>query len=221
MGPLPLVAVEARLNSQEPLLVHVAMSLIFRGAGPIPDKTLQPPHLPYPTHLDQTRTSTLVGAHLHHHSLEDTGPALLPHLHLLVFHQGGTDLSLLCLEAPRLGKDQDFLHLLIHHQTAADHPFPPLLEGGLHFLTTDPHHHQLLWEVIGHLCPAMFPLLLPLSTPNHPPLPLGLQLVGVRPLSRRADRALHLSHPPRLEETTTTSLVCPKGTAHSTGTGYV
>ncbi len=225
MGPVPSVAVEARLNSQEPLLVSVATSLIFPRAGQIshPDKTLQEAHrLLYPTRLDHTRASSLVGAHLHHRSLEDPGPARLPDLHLLVFHQGGTDLSLPHQEAPRQGQDQDSLHLLLHPQTAADHPYRLLLEGGLHFLTTDPHPLQLLWEVIGHLCPAMCPLLHPLSTPNLPlflpPLPLVPQLVGVRPLSRRADRALLLSHPARLEGTTTASLVCPKGTAHSTGT---
>lgn len=230
VGPAPLVAVEARLNSQEALLVSVASPLIFPRAGQIShlDKTLQEaPRLLYPTHLDQTRASSLVGAHLHHRSLEDPGLARLPDLHLLVFHQGGTDLSLPHQEAPQLDQDQDSLHLLLHPQTAADLPYHRLLEGGLPFLTTDPHHHQLLWEVIGHLCPATCPLLLPpLSTPNLLPLSLPLlplvpQLVGVRPLSRRADRALLLSHPPRPEGTTTASLVCPKGTAHSTGTGKV
>lgn len=228
VGPPPLVAVEASINSQEPLLVSVATFLIFPRAGPIshPDKTLQEgPLLPYPTHLDLTRASSLVGAHLHRHSLEDPGQARLLDLLLLMFHRGGTDLSLPRQEAPQLGRDRDFLHLLIHPQTTADLPYRPLLGGGLHFLTTDPHLHQLLWEVIGHLCPVMCPLLLPLSTPNPPlplpPLLLVPQLVGVHPLSRRAGRALLLSHPPRLEETTTAPHVCPKGTAHSTATGQL
>lgn len=215
------VVVEAHLNSQEPPLARVATSLIFQRVGPIPDKTLQEaPHLPYPTPLDQT---ILVVACLHHHSPEGTGPAHLLHLHLLVSHQGGTGLSL----RRRLGQDQDFLHLLTHHRTTADLPFHYLLVGGLHFPMTDPRHRRLLWEVTGHLCSAMCPLLLlPLSTPNRPPpchplLPLGPQLVGVRPLYRRADRALLLSHPPRLEETTTVPLDSLKGTAHSTGTSKV
>lgn len=209
--PPPLVGVEAQLghlNSQEPLLVGVATSLIFQRAGRIshPDKTLQEARLLlYPAHLDPTRASSLVAGFLRH-SLEDPGPARLLDLHLLVFHQGGTE---------------DSLHLLLLlPQTAADLPYHPLLEGGLHFPTTDPHLH--LWVVIAHLCPAMCPLLLPPSTPSLPPRslppppPLVPQSVGVRPLSRRADRAPLLSRPPRLEGTTTAPLVCPKGTCHST-----
>lgn len=227
VGPPPTVGVEAPLallNSLEPLLVSVATPLIFQRAGQIshPDKTLLEAPLPlYPTHLDQTRASTLVGAHLCRHFLEDPGPAHLPDLHLLVFHQGGTDFFLPHQEAPQLGQDQDSLHPLLHLQTTADLPYHPLREGGLRFLTTDPLLHQLLWEVIGHQCPAMCLLLLLLSTPSLPPLslpplPLVPQLGGVHPLSRRADRAPLLSHPPQLEGKTTVLLVCLKGTCHST-----
>lgn len=226
MAPAPSVEVEAplaHLNSREPLLVSVAMSLIFpRGARISQDKTLQEaPLLPYPTHLDQTRASCLVGAHRRRHSPEDPDPAmLLLDLHLLVFHQGGTGLSPHRQEALPLAHERASPGLLLHPQTAADLLYRQLLEGGPHFLTTGLHHHQLLWEVIGHLCPAMFPLLLPLSTPNR--LPLSLPpllvppLVGVRRLSHRADRALLLSHPPQLEGMITTSLVFLKGTAHLT-----
>lgn len=229
VGQPPLaVVVEVHLNSQEPLLVFVAAHLIFQRAGPIshPDKTLQEAPLPrYPTHHDQTKVSTLAGGRLLRRSPEDPGPARLLDLHLLVFHQDGTDLSLPHQEAPQLGRDQASLHLLIHPQTTADHPYRPLLGGGLRFPMTGPHRHQLLGEVIDHPCPVMCPLFLPLSTPNLPlslpPLPLGPQLEGGRPLSHQVDRAPHLSHTPQLEGTTTAPHVCPRGTAHSTGTNEV
>lgn len=216
--PAPLVAVEAHLNSQEALLVAVGVPLIFPRAAQIsqPNKTLQvAPLLPYPTHLDQTRASILVeDHHLLRRSPEDPGTARLPHRHL---RQGGTDISLPLQGAPPRVQDQDSLRPLLHPRTTADPPFRLLPEGGLHFLTTGLHHHRLPWEVIGHPCPAMCPLLLRRATPNPLlSLPLGPRLVEVLPLSRRADRGLLLSHPPRLEETTTAPPVCPKGTAHST-----
>lgn len=223
-GPLPLVVVEARLNSQELLVVHVAASPISPRDGRVspPDKTLQEDlHLLYPTHLGQTRASSLVGAHRRRH-LEDRDPAQ-PQLHLLVFLQGGTDLSLHHQEVHLVvGQDQDSSHLLLHPQTTADLHFHPLLEGGLLFPTTDLRHHP--WEVIVLLCPAMCLLLLPLSTPNLlplflPPLPLGphLAVAEAPPLSRQVDRALLPFHPSQLEVTTTAPLVCPRGTARSTG----
>lgn len=227
-APAPLVAVEAHLNSQEVHLV-VVMPLIFpRAAQVSQDKTLQVAPLPCPTHLDQPRASSLVEAHHRHRSLEDPDPAMLLQLYLLVFHQGGMDLSLhrqeaphLGHEAPHLGHEQASPGLLLHPPTAVDLLSRQLLEGGPHFLMTGLHHHQLLWAVIDHLCPVISPLLLLLlSTPNRPPLslpPLVLPLVEVHHLSHQADRDLLLSHPARLEVMITALLVYPKGTAHLTG----
>lgn len=205
--------VEARQNSQELLPVTVGTLLIFQRVGHLPDKTTTAlPHLPYPTHLDPTRASSLVVAHLNH-PFREGGPALI--LHLPAFHLGGTDLYLPHLEV--LDRDQVFPHLPIHLQAAAGPLFPPLQEGDLRSLTTDPHHHRLPPAVIGHLCPVICLLLHPPSTPNHlPPLLLGRHLVGGHLLSHQADQALRLFRPRRLEVTTTVPLVCPKGTAHST-----
>lgn len=220
MGPPHFLVVEAHLNSQELLPVTVGTLLIFQRVGHLPDKTATAlPHLPYPTHLDPTRTSSLVVAHLNH-PFREGGPALI--LHLPAFHLGGTDLYLPHLEVLRLDTDQVFLHLPIHLQAAAGPLFPPLQEGDLRSPTTDPHHHRLLPAVIGHLCPVICPLLHPQSTPSHlPPLLLDRHLVGGLLLSHQADLALRLSRPPRLEVTTTVLLVCPKGTAHSTSTSFI
>lgn len=218
-----LVVVEAHLNSQEGHLV-VVVPLIFPRAAQVShqDKTLQEAPLLCPTHHDQSRTSHLVEAHRHHHFLEDPDPVMLLQLHLLVFHQGGMDLSLRHQEAPHLDHDQACLGLPLHPPTAADLLYRQHLEGGPHFLMTGLHLH--LWVVIDHLCPVIFPLLLLLSTPNHLHLslpPLVLLLVEGHHLSHQADRAPLLSRPAQLEGMITALLVYPKGTAHLTGTGKI
>ncbi|MEQ2180875.1 hypothetical protein GOODEAATRI_005801 [Goodea atripinnis] len=227
VDPALLVAVAVHLdhlNCQGSLLFLAAEPPMSRKAVPIshPDKTLQEdPHRPYPEH---PRASHLVGAPLHHHSLEDQGPVTPTHLCHPVFHQGGMDLfrPLPHQGAPQPGPDQVSLQPLLHHhpQTATDLPYLQLQEGGLHFLTTDRHHHQLLLEVIDRQCPATCPLLPHLSTPNlHPCRPQVTvpQLVGGCPLSRRDDWAFLLSRLAREEGRSKTHLACPRGTAPLTG----
>lgn len=201
------------------------MSLIFPKAAQVfhPDKTPQEGALLLcPTPLDPQPASSLVQARLPHHSLEDLDPAMPPYHHHLAVRQGDTELSLPHQEAPRQGLDQASPRLLLHPQIAADRPYHQLQEEGPRFPTTDRRHPQPPGVVIGHLCPATCPHLPPLSTPNLlplflPPHPLVLQLEVVHHLSHLDDQGLLLYRPARLEGTTTTHLVCPKGTARSTG----
>lgn len=218
MGPLPLVAVEAHLNSPEPLTVPVAVSMTSLNPGPMLDKTLREvlPH-PYPTHLDPTIAPSLPEPQLHQCSLD--GPAHL--LHLLVFHQGDMGLSRPHLEATHPLPGQGFLQLMLHYcQTADDRPSHPLPEGSRSFPMTDPHSHRSLREVTGQLR-AMTPPLLPLlSAPNlrlpHHPLHLDPYLVGHH-LFHRDDRDLLLYRPSPLEPMITASHVYRRGTVRSTG----
>lgn len=178
----PLVEV-VHPNCQELLLVVEATHLIFQRAVQVihPGKKLQEARLLlFPTHRDQLRAFSHVGAQLPRLFLQDPGPPQPVDLHLLAFHQGGMEPSHLHQGAPRWDQNQDFLHLLLHPLTAADPLCHLLLEGDLHFLMTDPHLHQPLLEVIDHLCPVTFLLLpLPLSTQSLlpqslPPLALAL-----------------------------------------------
>lgn len=100
-------------------------------------------------------------------------------------------------------------------------PCPPPREGDHPSRTTALRRHPALPEVTGR--PGTYPPLRLPSTPSrHPPRPPPPLLdphpaVG-RPPSRQADQDRPLSRPLWLEATTTASHVCPKGTAHSTGT---
>lgn len=220
MDPPPLVAVEAHLNSLEPLTVPVAVSLTFLKAGPTLDKTLREvlPH-PYPTHLDPTIAPSLTEPQLHQRSLD--GPA--HPLHLLVFHQGDTGLSRPHPEATHLFPGQGFLQLILHFcQTADDRPSHPLPEGSRSSQMTDPHFRRSQREVTGQLR-AMTPLRLPLlSAPNlrlpHLPLHLDPYLVDHHLFHRfhRDDRDLLLYRPSPLEPMITASHVYRRGTVRST-----
>lgn len=221
VGPLlseVVAALPVHLNSQVFLVVPVTMPPIFPRAALIfhPDKTLQEEPLPlYQTHLDQTRTSSLVGVHLR--SLQHPDLALPVHHFLLVYPQRGTDPYLLRQETPHLGLDQVYLHPFLRPRTAADLPYLQLQEEDLRFLMNGPRHRQLPLEAIGHLCPATCPRLPPPLTPSHLPLLTVPQSVGVHHLCHRDDQALHPSHPARqLEGKTTAHLAYPRGTAPST-----
>lgn len=221
MAQALLVVVEAlpaHLNFQEPLLVAVAVPLIFPRAAQVfhPGKTLQEVLLLLcPTHLDLL--SHLVGAQLHHHSLQDPGQAMP--LYHQAFRQEGTDLSLRHQEAPHQALDQASLPLL-HPQTAVDLPYLLLQEGGPHFLMTDRRRHPPLWEVTGHPCRVTCPLLPLHSTPNLLPLlllhhPLVPHLVGAHLLFHQDVQDL-LPYLPPQQEAMTPHLVFPKETARST-----
>lgn len=218
----------SRPNSQQPLLAPVTASLIFQRADRVspPDRTLRAaPRLPYPTHLDPARTSTLAGGRLPPPSLQDPDPP--PDPRFRASHQGGTAHSPPLQAAPRLGRDKGSPPLFLRPRTtaaAADPRYLRPLEGGLLSLTTDPLPPQLPRGVTGRRCPVISRLLLPPSTPNlppppSPPPPLGPQSVGVPLLFLRDDRDPPLSPPRRLEGTTTTRLACPKETCRSAGKG--
>lgn len=226
-----LVVVEAlaaaHLDFQEPLLVAVAVPLIFPRAAQVfhPGKTLQEVLLlPYPTHLDLLSPSRLVGAHLHHHSPQDQGRAMDLHLDHQAFHQGGTALFLRHQEVPHQALDQASPRLLLHLQIAADLPYRLLQEGGPLFLMIDRHHHLPL-EDTGHPYHVTCHLLLLQSTPNLLrllllPHLLVPHLVGAHLLFRQDVQGL-LPYLPPQEEVMTPHLVYPKETARSTGTDKV